>query len=222
MLYFAAIPYAYDIAIAVIGDSDFIPVLQNVRRLGKRVAIASIRESCSKKYSDPKDAYRVKDFDIIWLGDYLDLLELKIERRRIECQSPFHEGERFVYTTDFIRKGKKFFCESCKVKFRKEKEERSSINNSIIVDESETNAECEIEFQTKCEGIIKSLKDEGYGFITGEKGDYFFHHSELINDTDFNQLNVGDTVIFEPENEPNKSNREQPNGKAINVEMNTD
>jgi uncharacterized LabA/DUF88 family protein len=39
MLYYAAIPNAYDIAIAVIGDSDFTPMLQSVRRLGKRVAI---------------------------------------------------------------------------------------------------------------------------------------------------------------------------------------
>src|SRR5207237_7560217 len=39
MLYFAAIPYAYDIGIAVIGDQDFKPMLQHVRRLGKRVAI---------------------------------------------------------------------------------------------------------------------------------------------------------------------------------------
>ena len=45
MLYFAAIPFAYEIAIAVVGDQDFKPVLQHVRQLGKRVAIASIKEA---------------------------------------------------------------------------------------------------------------------------------------------------------------------------------
>src|SRR5207249_5432413 len=46
MLYFAALPYAYDIAIAVVGDLDFKPVLQAVRHLGKRVAIASLIGHC--------------------------------------------------------------------------------------------------------------------------------------------------------------------------------
>ncbi|MDP3058525.1 MAG: NYN domain-containing protein, partial [bacterium] len=65
MLYYAAIPYAYDIAIAVLGDRDFKPVLQHLRRLGKRVAIASIHGSCADDFQHPES--RVKDFDIIWL-----------------------------------------------------------------------------------------------------------------------------------------------------------
>src|SRR5204863_6964617 len=43
MLFNAAMPNAYDIAIAVLGDQDFKPVLKSVRRLGKRVAIFSIQ-----------------------------------------------------------------------------------------------------------------------------------------------------------------------------------
>src|SRR6266481_1980232 len=42
MLFNASMANAYDVAIVVIGDQDFKPVLQSVRRLGKRVAIASI------------------------------------------------------------------------------------------------------------------------------------------------------------------------------------
>jgi uncharacterized LabA/DUF88 family protein len=74
MLYFAAIPYAYDIAIAVLGDLDFKPVLQHVRRLGKRVAIASVKSNCAAELSDSTDQARVKDFDIIWFDDLLDKL----------------------------------------------------------------------------------------------------------------------------------------------------
>src|SRR5437899_11811370 len=76
MLYFAAIPYAYDIAIGVVGDQDFKPVLQHVRRLGKRVAIASIKGCCAPEFADPADEARVKDFDIIWMDNFLDELEL--------------------------------------------------------------------------------------------------------------------------------------------------
>ena len=94
MLYFTAIPHAYDIGMAVVGDQDFKPVLQHVRRLGKRVAIASIQGSCAPEFIDPRDEARVKDFGIIWLDDLLHQLELKYERHQLECQSPAHKGER--------------------------------------------------------------------------------------------------------------------------------
>ena len=38
---------AYDIAIVVCGDRDFVPALQAGRRLGKRVAVVSARGSCA-------------------------------------------------------------------------------------------------------------------------------------------------------------------------------
>ncbi len=46
-------------------------------------------------------------------------------------------------------------------------------------------------------GIIKSLKDKGFGFITqeGEK-DLFFHAKDLVGVT-FEELHEGDTVSFE-------------------------
>lgn len=121
MLFSAAIPHAYDIAIAVIGDRDFIPVLQHVRRLGKRVAIASIKDSCAPEYADPLDAARVKDIDIIWLNDLLHELELKYERHQLECQSPLHKGDKRVWTVYRQRKGRPFYCDECKRKFADQK-----------------------------------------------------------------------------------------------------
>ena len=53
MMYYAAIPSAYDVGVAVIGDRDFAPMLQTVRKLGKRVSIASIKGSCSPEFADP-------------------------------------------------------------------------------------------------------------------------------------------------------------------------
>ncbi|MBZ0251754.1 MAG: NYN domain-containing protein [Candidatus Methylomirabilis sp.] len=76
MVYYACQPQTYDVAIAVVGDQDFTPALQLVRRLGKRVAIASIHGACSAELFDPKDPGRLKDFGLIWLDDIAQELGL--------------------------------------------------------------------------------------------------------------------------------------------------
>jgi cold shock CspA family protein/uncharacterized LabA/DUF88 family protein len=123
ILYHAAIPYVYDIAVVVVGDQDFKPVLQHVRRLGKRVAIASIKGSCAPEFADPRDDARLKDFDIIWLDDLLSQLELKYERQLLRCESPFHKGKREVWTTFHPRKGQRFFCEACRREFSAQRQD---------------------------------------------------------------------------------------------------
>ncbi|MBI5422105.1 cold shock domain-containing protein [Candidatus Peregrinibacteria bacterium] len=52
-------------------------------------------------------------------------------------------------------------------------------------------------------GVIKTLTDKGFGFITpeGEGKDLFFHSSSLAG-VAFNELNVGDAVEFETEMSP--------------------
>ena len=47
-------------------------------------------------------------------------------------------------------------------------------------------------------GVIKTLTDRGFGFITreGEAKDLFFHSNELRGVT-FTELKVGDAVTFE-------------------------
>ncbi len=136
MLYLAAIPNAYDVAVAVVGDQDFKPVLQHVRRLGKRVAIASIKGSCSPDFADPRDEARVKDFDIIWLDDLLHKLELKYERHLLACESPIHKGKREVWTTFHPRKGQRFFCDACRREFTQQKQDaqREFVNSQVEPD----------------------------------------------------------------------------------------
>jgi len=47
------------------------------------------------------------------------------------------------------------------------------------------------------QGRIKKLvTDKGFGFIDGERGDLFFHHSE-VQDVTFEELREGQTVEFE-------------------------
>jgi len=47
-------------------------------------------------------------------------------------------------------------------------------------------------------GVIKTLTDKGFGFISreGETKDLFFHSKEL-KDVTFGELKVGDAVTFE-------------------------
>ena len=47
-------------------------------------------------------------------------------------------------------------------------------------------------------GVIKTLTDRGFGFISreGETKDLFFHSKELVGVT-YDELKVGDAVTFE-------------------------
>jgi uncharacterized LabA/DUF88 family protein len=70
MLYLATVPYAYDIAIIVTGDKDFMPAMEKTRLKGKRVAVCSMRNSCNRDLARPDQM--IRDFDVIWLDDYID------------------------------------------------------------------------------------------------------------------------------------------------------
>src|SRR5262249_2765704 len=92
MLFNAAMTNAYDVAIAVLGDQDFKPVLQNVRRLGKRVAIASIAGACSGEDSDPADRARVRDAEMLWLAGLLPRLARRDDPDVLGRPSPARSG----------------------------------------------------------------------------------------------------------------------------------
>ena len=71
MLY-SACTNAYDVAVLVTGDKDFVPALQKTRLASKRVALASVRNSCNKDLT--RQDLHIRDFDLIWLEDHLDRL----------------------------------------------------------------------------------------------------------------------------------------------------
>jgi hypothetical protein len=48
ILYYATVPDAYDVAVVLTGDKDFVPALQRVRQMGKKVAICSSRSACNQ------------------------------------------------------------------------------------------------------------------------------------------------------------------------------
>lgn len=45
------------------------------------------------------------------------------------------------------------------------------------------------------QGTIKKLTDKGFGFIEGDKGDIFFHHSQLEGAA-YDSLTEGQTVEY--------------------------
>jgi CspA family cold shock protein len=45
------------------------------------------------------------------------------------------------------------------------------------------------------QGTIKKLTDKGFGFIEGERGDIFFHHSSLA-EGDYDSLREGQRVEY--------------------------
>ena len=52
------------------------------------------------------------------------------------------------------------------------------------------------------QGTIKKLvADKGFGFIKGERGDVFFHHS-VVEGAAFDSLNVGQKVEYDEGNGP--------------------
>jgi cold shock CspA family protein len=205
MLYFAAIPGAYDIALAVIGDQDFKPMLQQVRRLGKRVAIASVKGSCAVDFFDPRGEQRLTDFDTIWLDDLLPQLELKFERRQLECQSPMHQGDRKVWTDFRPRRGKPFFCDACREEFNRQKQEaHREFTSAPPAGVASTETVVGPEPGQRLTGIVYEKKEgRGFGFIRADNGkEYYFHFTDLPMDWRFEEIQSGTRVNFEVKREP--------------------
>jgi cold shock CspA family protein len=200
LMYFGAIPNAYDVAVAVIGDQDFKPVLHAVRLLGKRVAIASIQGACSPELADAADPDRIRDFDVIWLNDHLEELELKYEAHQRECESPSHVGDRWVWTTFHPRKRQKFYCDACRAQFVREKQEAQQ---EFVSAEGDYHPEVIPSGETMYGEVKKKVSDRGFGFIHGQDGaDYFFHLTDLEEGLDFINVQEGLAVTFQVKRKP--------------------
>lgn len=225
MMYFSALPNAYDVAVVIIGERDYVPMLRTVRRLGKRVILVSIRGACSPDLSDPIDAARVKDSDVIWLDDLLARLKLTYEPQQRQCESPTHKGERMVWTTYVPRKGQRFFCDACRQEYARQKmalaREFSSGDEAgpggMPGPSGISHREGASENQERIPGKIKKLmRDKGYGFIESEEGrDYFFHYTDIVAGPDFEELAEGLQCDFVIEREPSYGKA----GKAQDVDV---
>lgn len=198
MVYYAASPLAYDIAVVVLGDRDYVPVLQAVRRLGRRVAIASIRGCCAYDYVDASDAARVRDADVIWLNDLLPKIELKFERTQRECESPLHVGNRLVWTTYRPRRGRPFYCPDCMRRYEEQllaqhahlPGEGGLVDSGSAINNSEASAPKWLQGRIKfCNGRYGFIQEDAPG------GDIYFGALD-VEGVEPEALMPGDRVIF--------------------------
>lgn len=65
------------------------------------------------------------------------------------------------------------------------------------------------------QGVIKKLVQErGFGFIGGERGDVFFHHS-TVADQGFDDLQIGQKVEYELEGEGGRGEGKGPRAATV-------
>ena len=76
MLHYATVPNAYDVAILLSGDKDFVPALVRTRQKGKQVCIASMRAGCNRMLYESYP--HIRDYDVVWLENCLNELIVPI------------------------------------------------------------------------------------------------------------------------------------------------
>jgi CspA family cold shock protein len=68
------------------------------------------------------------------------------------------------------------------------------------------------------QGVIKKLvQDRGFGFIGGEHGDVFFHHS-TVSDQGFDDLQIGQKVQYELQTEGGRGQDKGPRASSVTPE----
>lgn len=102
MLHYATVPDAYDVAILLSGDKDFVPAMVRTRQKGRKVGVVSMRTGCNKALYE---GTHVKDFDVVWIEDFLDHLLVPMNtdelnsRKRGKTQPDNYESSVVSYYT---------------------------------------------------------------------------------------------------------------------------
>jgi hypothetical protein len=103
---------AYDVAIVVAGDGDYLPAVRAVISRGKIVVIVTAMGSCNHRL------YDVRGVEILRLDDFACELELVEATQEMECQSHLHQGDRRVLGRWRPQNGSPFYCSECRRKFK--------------------------------------------------------------------------------------------------------
>ncbi|MBM3933353.1 MAG: NYN domain-containing protein [SAR202 cluster bacterium] len=211
VLYNAMLPGVYDVAVALIGDEDYVPALQQVRRLGKRVMIASVRGSCDEVYVDPVDPLRLRDFPTIFLNDILPEIRMDYDTIQLECQSPQHVGDRHFLTRYHPRPGERIYCDVCRARFAQERAQAEAQLGEPIPQNVLEHARPGYRV-----GRISYLNyTGGYGFIRVDGGgDYYFHVTNLA-EIQFESLKAMQIVQFKVDKAPSPENQNRGNASEV-------
>ncbi len=174
MLYQAAINGIYDIGVLVAGDLDYKPLLRKLRLLGKRIMIVGVRGSTCREFLVQDSRDQIRDFDVLFLNDYLDELELKMETRKYSCG----RCSKVFYTDYQPRNGQKVFCDDCR-----------GVPTST-----------DTSYGMRLSGRVKVWKpEEGYGFIERPNGSDVFVHVSQLQENGIEDLTPGQPIQFEIE-----------------------
>ncbi len=191
---------AYDIAIIVCGDRDFVPALQAVRRLGKRVAIVSARGSCPREFSDPNDPLRLRDFNTLWLDDLWPQLVAPNARPLVRVAG--ERAEAVIATVDDVSdeatqelSAINPYADEPTAVVQPTAEPVIDVPPATLTDTAEKGA--------VLDGVVNKVHGNGYGFIRTTGGlDYYFRRASMRDPLHFGRLLRGTTTVQFTVDEP--------------------
>lgn len=187
---------AFDIAIVVCGDRDFTPALATARRLGARVAVASVRGHCAEAIRGEEALARHRDYEVIWLEDFACEFTRAAEPRVRLCADPAHAGDREVIAANPGPAHEPFVCTGCRARAAAEP-------SRPVAREAERAPHTAGELRR---GTVRGLRST-YGFIDCPEGEYFFHASDLAGARSIDQLRSGVPVEFQVAKPPSGTER---------------
>ncbi len=114
MMAMAAMPGGYDIGVLVSGDQDFLPVLRQVRELGRQTAIVTIYGAAAREFLSPQEN-GIGDYETVLLNNYVDTLRLVYDKRVYTCAS----CQRKFQSSYRPRRGENMYCNACRADYRK-------------------------------------------------------------------------------------------------------
>mmetsp|Transcript_20390 Transcript_20390/g.22737 ORF Transcript_20390/g.22737 Transcript_20390/m.22737 type:complete len:652 (-) Transcript_20390:563-2518(-) len=100
MLYYATVPDAYDVALLLTGDRDFLPAVIRCRQKGRRIGIVGMRTGTLAFEDTPN----LKDYDTIYLEDYIDEWIRKKKPHEMSDSSPVLVGNKRSHSFSTNRK----------------------------------------------------------------------------------------------------------------------
>ncbi len=115
MIYYASLPSVFDVATLVAGDSEYIPLLQRVRAMGKRTHLVAINNTAERNATSQilQSEPGVLDFPPLFLDEHAKELRLVREEQVRSCRICGRE-EATTWA------GPDFFCSTCRSEHRKQ------------------------------------------------------------------------------------------------------
>ena len=166
----------FDVLVLIASDGDYVPLVRKLNSLGTRVMILSWDFEFVDDYGNNRSTRTSQD--LLEESAYPIAMHELIDNRVTRDSFPVNNLFVPKQERDVERDGQRIIGEY-------EGGEEDEVNyNRLDVPSGDKNI-----------STVLSLK-EGYGFISYPPNNLFFHYSE-INNVDFNELRIGDTVSFE-------------------------